>query len=293
LVMAVGQIIPEGHSPAFSTQVDLGQRVSWGSDDNWQKALKAALLDVSLGFRVEDTTVHILKLNEMAMGTTHVKAVPEPVVASNPVTVREPIVRREALNVPDTMSLAAPESNLPDAMSFEPVSATPDAASVSSVSDTMPLAITQHQKRSPVVKFSGPRVEPFAETPMPLMNFETEVKAKSIDQAQVQTQTQVQPGNQAQNQMQSEVMAGKWVVNTGETLRETLQHWSMDNGSKLYWLIDYDYKLKKSQSFDGSYEQAVQSLLDQFVDVQPRPYGQLYRSADKGNTLTIKAYDSE
>ncbi len=89
------------------------------------------------------------------------------------------------------------------------------------------------------------------------------------------------------------VSRSNWTAMSGMTLRETLEQWTAESESDLYWLIDYDYRLKKDVSFDGNFETAVRSLLDQFNEVEPRPYGQLYRSSNNSHVLTIRAYGVE
>ena len=86
------------------------------------------------------------------------------------------------------------------------------------------------------------------------------------------------------------VMQGQWTAGVNETLRETLSRWSAQNGTNIYWTIDYDYRLKEAVSLQGSYIDAVQSLLDAFKKVAPRPYGELFPNSSGGQTLVIRAY---
>jgi|GEM_PF-1227064 len=82
-----------------------------------------------------------------------------------------------------------------------------------------------------------------------------------------------------------------WNGRKGQTLKDTLKQWSDSAGVELYWSIDYDYRLKGDVGFDGSYDQAVASLLDQFASVRPQPYGQLHQAKEGPRVLVVKSYD--
>jgi hypothetical protein len=88
-------------------------------------------------------------------------------------------------------------------------------------------------------------------------------------------------------------VSGDWSASADETLRETLQKWAIQDGSSLEWTIDYDYLLKRPVNYSGSFAEAVKTLLDQFVEVEPRPYGQLFKGKQGGYVLRIKAYNVE
>ncbi len=81
-----------------------------------------------------------------------------------------------------------------------------------------------------------------------------------------------------------------WSAGANDTLRQTLERWALQNGTVLRWTIDYDYRLKKPVSFEGSFTDAVESLLDEFRTVEPRPYGELKPNAGGGHMLMIRAY---
>lgn len=86
------------------------------------------------------------------------------------------------------------------------------------------------------------------------------------------------------------VMAAAWSANPGETLRDVLAKWSAKANTTLSWATDYNYRLNHAASFNGSYEAAVEGLLDQFRKVEPRPYGELAKSATGGRVLVIRVY---
>ncbi len=82
-----------------------------------------------------------------------------------------------------------------------------------------------------------------------------------------------------------------WIAARGRTLREVLSDWAKMDGIELYWSIDYDYRLNSSSSFNGTFEEAIASLLDQFSTARPQPYGQLYLGENGPRVLVINSYD--
>lgn len=81
-----------------------------------------------------------------------------------------------------------------------------------------------------------------------------------------------------------------WIAGPQDTLRQTLERWSMQNGTRVQWATDYDFRLKQAVSFDGSYESAVESLLDSFRKVEPRPYAELAPTASGQRVLIVRVY---
>jgi hypothetical protein len=82
-----------------------------------------------------------------------------------------------------------------------------------------------------------------------------------------------------------------WRGMRGQTLRAILDNWSRTAQVELYWPIDYDYKMNEDVAYGGTYDQAVQSLLDQFSKVRPQPYGRLYKGKEGGRVLVVNSYD--
>lgn len=128
---------------------------------------------------------------------------------------------------------------------------------------------------------------PMDDAPVDLMAAEAESEAAPA----VETADVPETVAPAPEKVEAAAQDGAWNGEKGATLRDTLKNWSDSAGVELYWSIDYDYRLKKKVELDGSYDQAVAALLDQFSDVRPQPYGQLHQGKDGPRVLVVRSYD--
>ena len=165
-------------------------------------------------------------------------------------------------------------------LSQAPVSEAPADLSTPPAMDTMSPA----PEAAADIKTDGVEVAPAAvvEAPTPLVD-----KAAKPTDAKVDAKAEAKPAVAAATQKAGE----PWAGTKGATLRDTLESWSLAAGVELYWSIDYDYKLKGNVKYDGSYDEAVGQLLDQFASVRPQPYGQLHQGKDGPRVLIVKSYD--
>lgn len=249
MVMAMEQILPQGYNPAFARNVNMGQRMSWNGDGNWQSTLRKGLKDLGLDFYLEGRNVYIVKDDSTP---DRVAGSPAPTGIS-----AEPLPE-------DTSDSWLPENWAP------PHSA--DTAKPSSVEtanqDMMPQQISKSSYR--------------------------QADSKPVQEVRNVTTPRGQSFSYNDTSMDApKNISGKWSATADETLRETLQKWAVQNGSSLEWTIDYDYLLKRPVNYDGSFSEAVKALLDQFSEVEPRPYGQLFKGKQDGYVLRIKAYGVE
>lgn len=67
----------------------------------------------------------------------------------------------------------------------------------------------------------------------------------------------------------------RWSAAPGANIQTTLDQWSSQAGVAIVWQSYMDFAVKQPLNVSGSYEQAVQSLLDQFNNDSRRPVGQL------------------
>lgn len=82
--------------------------------------------------------------------------------------------------------------------------------------------------------------------------------------------------NQQQPAMTAMSMGPSWSGERGDLLRDLLDDWSRQAGVELFWSSEYNYALEDSFQVSGTYEEAVRSILDEFKDANPRPYGRLH-----------------
>lgn len=87
------------------------------------------------------------------------------------------------------------------------------------------------------------------------------------------------------------VFGSTWMAHKGRTLREVLADWAKMEDIEVFWSIDYDYRLRESSAYSGTFEDAVASLLGQFDIVRPQPYGQLHVGSAGPRVLVVSSYD--
>lgn len=280
LVMAIRQIVPAKQAFAFEKDVNLSQPVSWQGGKAWPTVLSETLATVGLYAHARNDMVMIGKLDNMvapapqkaeaqtAPVATHTAAVPASdditgMVISDGVAESAPAVApaNTAMSIsPDMDEDMAPVTSSyykPGAVSHAPAEG-----------DTMGnLSIAKESQRSMLPPAAQQNAATDAMMPSPVEGTDMMSASDSIaDDA-------------------------AWSAQTGETLRSVITTWAEKENIKLYWSIDYDYRVQENVAFDGTFREALEGLLNSFSDMDPQPYGQLHETSD-GEVLVIKAYDS-
>lgn len=96
---------------------------------------------------------------------------------------------------------------------------------------------------------------------------------------------------QTQPVMQQHAMATpKWHSFAGANVRETLDVWSQEAGVELIWSHrDSAFDVRNTMNVEGTYEEAVQALLEQYDNARMRPVGSLHVDSQTGKrTLVIE-----
>ena len=78
-----------------------------------------------------------------------------------------------------------------------------------------------------------------------------------------------------------------WKAGPGKTLRETLEEWSKSAGADIEWMSPYDYPVDRPFSFQGRFDQAVNSLLAGYSKESPRPRGRFYPNLPTGPSVLM------
>ncbi|MBI4031750.1 MAG: TcpQ domain-containing protein, partial [Proteobacteria bacterium] len=81
--------------------------------------------------------------------------------------------------------------------------------------------------------------------------------------------------------------AGNWRAMKGNNLHEILKLWSAQENIDVMWYADTDFTVQKSVSAQGSYEQAVLGLLEQYEKENIRPVGRIYNDAALGRRVLL------
>lgn len=79
----------------------------------------------------------------------------------------------------------------------------------------------------------------------------------------------------------------KWTAQSGQSLRETLQSWSQQANVELAWEEAGDFPISQSFTYDGTFDQAVDSLLSLYGDAGQAPRGKLYPNLPEGPSVLL------
>lgn len=329
LVIALQQVVPPGYQYAFAEGVNLGTPVSWEGGKGWRAVLSDMLASEGLGYRVRDNVVVVgyyppeetLPQENMMSAPVSAEAAVEdapavewhesepaaaPVAAAGePVTIRrqKPAALADGRTEGsiaqvdmDTSGSAAHTWQAPNdrtagqsnAMSYPPQKTSSAPVAVTSAPPAAQNQVSAPEAAQPLsapppMDMGTMSAEPPSDAPVDIVASEP---VEETSAAPVAAAEQTPPAQRA-----PAVTAGNWNGSKGATLRDTLKSWSDSAGVELYWSIDYDYRLKKDIGLDGSYDQAVAELLDQFSDVRPQPYGQLHQGDGGPRVLVVRSYD--
>ena len=78
-----------------------------------------------------------------------------------------------------------------------------------------------------------------------------------------------------------------WEAERGNTLRGILTDWSMQAGVELFWSSDFDFPVESAVRINGTFEEAVQTVLRGLRDAQPRPIGRLHPNLPDGPSVLV------
>lgn len=79
----------------------------------------------------------------------------------------------------------------------------------------------------------------------------------------------------------------KWEARPGTTLRKTLESWSKLASVELNWSTAYDYPIQSSFYFDGTFSDAVASLLSSYGGESQKPKGRFYPNLPEGPSVLM------
>lgn len=78
-----------------------------------------------------------------------------------------------------------------------------------------------------------------------------------------------------------------WTAPRNSTLRTILEDWSTRVGVELYWASEYDYPIQTAVSIQGTFEEAVQTLLKGLSQSRPRPLARLHPNLPDGPAVLV------
>ncbi|MDP9196349.1 MAG: toxin co-regulated pilus biosynthesis Q family protein [Pseudomonadota bacterium] len=78
-----------------------------------------------------------------------------------------------------------------------------------------------------------------------------------------------------------------WTGERGMTLRTILQDWSRRANVELHWSTNFDYPVLAAVSIQGTYEDAVRTLLTGFEKAAPEPLARLHTNMNAGRPALV------
>lgn len=83
-------------------------------------------------------------------------------------------------------------------------------------------------------------------------------------------------------------VAPRWAALEGANVKDTLDLWSAQAGVDFVWDGSHrSFDVLRTATFDGSYEDAVRTLLDQYSESYIRPLGRLFVSPSNGRRVLV------
>ena len=80
---------------------------------------------------------------------------------------------------------------------------------------------------------------------------------------------------------------GGWTAEHGDTLHKVLEDWCRRSHVEFDWLAEYDFPIEATASFNGTFEDAVRSLLAGFEGAHPQPVAELHANPRVGQMVLI------
>ena len=299
LAMALRQIVPPTYRFSFGAGVNPGQRVSWQGGKKWSQIVSDTAAKNGLSSEISGNVIAI-RTGHIAAGMSQMDAVinstQPPVLppASPPAPMKTdikndmpPIALNDDAPAPSPSSSKPPlnkaidvadddvSTPLPAPVKSSPVMPVPVMPTSAMKDAPLPPAIEKAPAKNdaapkPVKDKDGlilpPPVKPLQDKLQDTTDAQSIVTSKADKDATTTSLTTSQ----------------EWLATNGQSLRTILQSWSKQAGVSLVWSSDYDYPLQTDIRIQGTYPDAVRTLLAGFAKAQPKPIGRLHNNAGVG-----------
>lgn len=285
-VIALRQVIPTSYQFAFGADVNLGQLVSWQGGKSWKAVLEDMVSPLGLTAKIRKNLVLVAKESMMSEEQ-------EPIVEETPVAPEETKLEVEVFVEAETSGddmtviadqVASTEQNMAP-VTDEPVKLIQETTSSDAPVMDHHMVEEEHAHTSAAVDVNEVAAVP------PSIEMASETDDGHHEQMEnIAETTSVTPENEPR--VLEITSTPSWQAKTGTMLKDVLQEWSETVGVELYWTIDYDYEVVQDVALNGSFQQAVASLLVDFKSANPQPYGQLHNGSNGPAVLIIKSYDT-
>lgn len=272
LALALRQIVPPTYRFSFGPNVDPGQRVSWQGGRKWSQIIQDMASKQGLTTEIAGNVVAIRSNGSPAGFSAAQDNMMEQVVLGT--VTPAPLMNPPPPPLPLPVTKMATSDAKPMDLAHQSVTTNSDETIIGknmamndtakhSAEKTMampaPLPPITEDDDAPLPPPAKPLQEKLAETkPAPI----TPVAGNDMAVAMAQSQ--------------------EWTAHSGQSLRAILQDWSKQANVSLVWSSNYDYPLQTDIRIQGTYPDAVRTLLAGFSKAQPKPIGRLHKNANVG-----------
>ncbi len=264
LALAARQIIPADYTFSFSGSVNPGKKIDWDGGAPWNEVLSNTLEPHGIAVAISGQHVVIRPAGHGNSGWSEPPTMPavSPVVSDRPADlVPFPVAADGAIRrVKPPMDVVAEED-------AAPMLETPSDDLALGGEPDMPESLVQKEEKISdawISDMPGVSTEP-AET----ADLSGEDSDAPMPYVYDPTATRV------------------WNADFGVSLREVLSDWSDQAGVQLYWASQYDFPLQSSVKLNGTYSDAVETLLNGLMEARPRPLGRLHPNLPEGPAVLV------
>lgn len=269
LSIALRQIAPVDYEFLFEKGVDTGALVNWEGGQAWQVVMGSTLSKKGLSFSVRDNIVTVFEMGSAPMQADNFEPQTAP---GSEETVSVERLRSDIESQIAGASAMANMTPLPGNLKQDDMAMTPIPGE-DGKSAVREVEILENNV-----------VPPMAETSMDrqrkVQREQAEDKAEEVAYGQ-------EPLELVAFQKPVQKQVRTWYGAKGSSLRSVLNDWSNKANVELYWDSEFDYPLKATVVVTGSFENAVQQILEGFDKAQPRPLGRLHKNNSDGPPVLI------
>jgi len=147
-----------------------------------------------------------------------------------------------------------------------------------SASSMAPVVDNTPYQPSPAPKVADNNVE----TPVPGVDTTVSSETKSVPPVIV-----AEPTSAPAAPFTDMTTADSWIADRGSSLHKVLEQWCRRAHVEFNWAAEYDYPLDASVNYQGSFTDAVRSLLTGFEAAHPQPIAELHNNPTLGQMVLV------
>ena len=266
LALALQQIAPAGYAFSFGENINPGVKVSWTGGKSWTAVMHDMIAPLDMEARITGKAIMIR--NKRVSALPPMPEAPEMDNASDDVT------------------------DVSDVLRFEPAAGAEEGAEVSSVTEVVETEEIIVSPRRAAIQDPGAAqiAAADAETIVLASN-----EAMPAQEEEMQTDLTAPPKMEAEEEPVTirvsrndapKVQRQIWEAQRGDSLKQTLDHWSQKSDIEVEWNASHDYMLESNVMVAGKIEKAIRSLVMNGIDPENGPT-LTYASSQTGNKAKL------